>query len=98
MRCLYADRSQTSIDQSRMNGLQFPNKVSVRLSFDLRESRREKTHVSSHCWLHKSVSDSSYLVPDEMPFARWRLRSTALVEHEAFGHRVLAYLIYPTYI
>jgi hypothetical protein len=98
MRCLYANDSQTSIDSRTVNGLQLPNKASVRLSFDSRESRREKTHVSSHCWLHKSVSDSSYLVPDEMPFARWRLRSTTLVEHEACGHRVLAYLIYRTYI
>jgi hypothetical protein len=68
MRCLYANDIQTSIDQSRMNGLQLPNKVSVRLSFDSRESRREKTHVSSHCSLHKRGGDSSYLVPGEMTF------------------------------
>jgi hypothetical protein len=69
MRCLYADRSQTSIDSLILNGRYFPNKASVRLSFDSRESRREKTHVSSHCWLHKSGGDSCYLVPDEMAFA-----------------------------
>ena len=30
-----------------------PNKFSVLPSFDLRESRRDRTHVPSHGWLHR---------------------------------------------
>ena len=70
MRCLYADDSQSSIDSLILNGRYFPNKASVRLSFDSQQSRREKTHVSSHFSLHRRGGGSPCSVQSKSSRAR----------------------------
>jgi hypothetical protein len=79
MRCLYANDSQTSIDSLILNGRYFPNKPSVQLSFDSRESRREKTHVSSHWPLHRRGAGSPCSVQSKSSRARWHLRPMTFV-------------------
>ena len=60
-----------------------PNKISILPSFVSRDSRRNRTHVSSHCWLHRELTEKTRLVvliTYVGVCAQWSLRLTKSVE------------------
>jgi len=93
MRYIYADDSQTSIDSRRINGLYSQHILSVRTSFDLRVSRREKDArlfllLAPQDWLRLVIFGNGGEA----------LYSMALVERNIGRNRIMTDLIHRTYI